>query len=403
MLRWDGSNRKLPGISPPNNRIRLPINVSAMQLSKTHHQIEGLQIWRAIAVILVAALHVVQITGGSGSLNMVRFGNLGMFGVDIFFVISGFILGLTALRAASGDPRFESLNFLARRILRIFPLYWIVILFPLTRWLRSTDVSGISFLNSWFLLPSLTYPRIHLIIGLAWTLIFEMVFYYVMTVFLRITIRHAVRNTVVALVLLVVAGRFLDIRRPGLVIVMNPILLEFVMGAITALGFKRFGRHRKAGVAILVAGLLAVGVVTFYTTTNVAVEQNVLLGADVLPRMWTWGVAAWLLVSGVVFWRPQVRSRLGKMLVAVGNGSYSIYLTSAISTEIVARLMTRIPIEGLRSGPIFLRGGVALACVILTGMVCFWFVETPVTRWLNTRYTSIFRRGVVSTAPVIGV
>jgi exopolysaccharide production protein ExoZ len=381
----------------------LPINVSAMQLSKTHHQIEGLQIWRAIAVILVAVLHVMQITGGSGSLNMVRFGNLGMFGVDIFFVISGFILGLTALRAASGDPRFESLHFIARRILRIFPLYWIVILFPLTRWVRSTDVSGISFLNSWFLLPSLTYPWIHLIVGLAWTLIFEMVFYFVMTVFLRITIRHAVRNTVAALVLLVVAGRFLDIRRPGLVIVMNPILLEFVMGAITALGFQRFGRHRKAGVAILVAGLLAVGLVTFYTTTNVALEQNVLLGADVLPRMGTWGVAAWLLISGVVFWGPQVRSRLGKMLVAVGNGSYSIYLTSAISTEMISRLMAKIPIGFPRSGPIFLRGGVALACVILTGMVCFWFVETPLLRWLNGRYKLIFGRRVVSTAPVIGV
>ncbi|WP_433983017.1 hypothetical protein RBB78_14835 [Tunturiibacter empetritectus] len=62
----------------------MPINFSAMQLSKTHHQIEGLQIWRAIAVILVAALHLMQMMGGSGSLAMVRFGNLGMFGVDIF-------------------------------------------------------------------------------------------------------------------------------------------------------------------------------------------------------------------------------------------------------------------------------------------------------------------------------
>lgn len=326
-----------------------------------------------------------------------------MFGVDIFFVISGFILGLTALRAGSGEPRFESLHFIARRILRILPIYWIVILFPLTRWLRSSEVSGFTFLDFWFLLPGLSYPRVHLIIGLAWTLIFEMFFYYVLTVFLRITIRDAVRNTIAALVLLVVVGEFLGIRRSGLVIVMNPILLEFVMGNITALGFQRFGRQRRTGIAMLVAGVLAAGLVTFYTTTNVALEQNVLVGVDMLPRVGTWGVAAWLLVSGMVFWGPQVRSRLGKMLVEVGNGSYSIYLTSAISTEMISRLMARIPIGFLRSGPLVLREGIALVCVILTGMVCFWFVETPLLRWLNGRYKSIFRRRVAATAPVVRV
>jgi exopolysaccharide production protein ExoZ len=380
----------------------LSINSSAMQLAKTPHQIEGLQIWRAIAVILVATLHLTQTMGGSGSLAMVRFGNLGMFGVDIFFVISGFILGLTALRAASGDPRFESLHFIARRMLRILPIYWIVILFPLTRWLRSGEVSGLTFLDFWLLLPGLSYPRVHLIIGLAWTLIFEMFFYYVLTVFLRITIRDAVRNTIAALVLLVVAGQFLGIRRSGVVIVMNPILLEFVMGNITALGFQRFGRQLKAGVAMLVAGVIAAGLVTFYTTTNVALEQNVLLGAGMLPRVGTWGVAAWLLVSGVVFWGPQVRSRLGKILVAVGNGSYSIYLTSAMSTEMISRLIAWIPIGFLRSGPLVWREGIALVFVILTGMMCFWFVETPLLRWLNGRYKLTIGRRVVP-APVIGV
>src|ERR1700722_4489834 len=164
-------------------------------------------------------------------------------------------------------------------------------------------------------------------------------------------------------------GQFLGIRRPGLVIVMNPILLEFVMGNITALGFQRFGRHRRAGVAMMVAGVVAVG----------------------------------LLICGVVFWGPQVKSRPGKLLIAVGNASYSIYLTSEISTEMISRLMTRIPIEGLRSGPFFLRAGISLVCVILAGMVCFWFVETPLLRWLNSRYKSIFGRRTMPATPAVGV
>jgi exopolysaccharide production protein ExoZ len=264
---------------------------------------------------------------------------LGCSALTSFLSSADLILGLTALRVESGDPGFESLNFIARRILRIFPLYWIVILFPLTRWLRSNDLFGFSFADSWFLLPCLAYPRIRLITGQAWTLIFEMIFYYVMTVFLRLSIRYAVRNTIVALVLLVVAGQFVGFSRPGLLIVMNPILLEFVMGAITALAFHRFGRVRMAGFTMLVAGVLAVGLLTFYVRTNVALLQNVLRGVNLLPRVVSWGIAAWMLVSGVVFWGPHVRSRLSKLLVEVGNGSYSIYLTSAIATEIISRLM----------------------------------------------------------------
>jgi exopolysaccharide production protein ExoZ len=372
-----------------------------MPPSKTH-QLEGLQIGRAIAVSLVAALHVTQISGETGSLDMVRFGNLGMFGVDIFFVISGFILGLTALRARHGEPRFESFNFIARRILRIFPLYWIVILFPLTRWLRSSEVSGFSFVDFWFLLPGLSFPGAKVIIGLAWTLIFELVFYYVMAMFLLLTVRDAVRNTAATLVLLVVAGQFLGIRRPVLVIVMNPIMLEFVMGNITALALNRFGRHRRGGIVMVAAGVIATALLTFYVRTNVGLEQNVLIGSNMLPRVATWGIAAWLLVGGVVFWRPQVKSRLGRLLVEVGNGSYSIYLTSPVSTEMVSRVMKRIPI-GFMSGHIFFREGAIFVGVILTGMVCYWLVEAPLSRWLNTMYRLVFSPPPVPTTHVIGV
>ena len=154
---------------------------------------------------------------------------------------------------------------------------------------------------------------------------------------------------------------------------------------------------------MLVAGVVATGLVSFYVRTNVALEQNVLLGVDMIPRVRTWGVAAWLLVSGVVFWGPQVRSRLGKALIAVGNGSYSICLTSAVSTEMISRLIARIPIEGLRNGPFPVRAGTVFVFVIVTGMVCFWFVETPLLKWLNSRYTSISRRRLAPATPVVEV
>jgi exopolysaccharide production protein ExoZ len=358
------------------------------------NQIEGLQICRAIAVLLVGWLHVDQVTRPlqAFTLNVVRAGNVGMFGVDIFFVISGFILGSTALRAASGMPRVEAYDFIARRILRIFPIYWIVILFPLFRELRLHKLTGLKFLDYWLLLPGFSYPRTQLIIGLAWTLIFEMVFYCVMAIFMRFTLRYAVRNTIAALVVLVAAGVIVDIRRPMLNILMNPILLEFVLGGLSALAFQRFGQRRAAGIGILIAGLTTIGAVTIHTTYNVALEQNVLAGLGILPRVGTWGIGAWLLVSGVVFWGPQVRSRAGKVLVAVGNGSYSIYLTSAISIELITRIMWKVSTKPVTEGAILLREAVAVLCLVMIGMVFYWLVERPVGKRLNATYSSIFRQ-----------
>jgi exopolysaccharide production protein ExoZ len=356
-------------------------------------QIKGLQILRAVAVLLVTAGHVGQMTmsGPTVRVNLIRASNLSMFGVDIFFAISGFILGSTALRAASGNSRVEAYDFIARRIIRIFPIYWIVILFPLSRALRQHTLTGYKLFDYWFLLPGLSYPATPLIIGLAWTLIFEMVFYYIMTAFMRFTLRHAVRNTILALLLVVTVGALVDIRRPVLIVLMNPILLEFALGGLSALAFRRFGTSRKLGVGLLIAGLIGTAVLTVRVTYNVAIEQYVLTGRDVLLRAATWGIAAWLLVSGVVFWEPQVTSGIGKILVAIGNGSYSIYLTSAVSIEMITRFLAMTPIGRLMAEATTLWGIIALGCVVLLGMAFYWFIERPIGKYLNSLYNSTLR------------
>jgi exopolysaccharide production protein ExoZ len=328
-------------------------------------------------------------TGDDGEPGAV--GNLGMFGVDIFFVISGFILGSTALRAAQGDPRVEAYDFMARRILRIFPIYWIVILFPLFRKIRLHDLTGFQFLDYWFLLPGVSSLEPQLILGLAWTLIFELVFYSVMALFMRFNLRHAVRNTIVALLILVVAGEIFGIRRPVLIIAWNPILLEFVLGVVTAIAFQKLGRHQAAGVGILAGGLIATGVLAVRTTYNVALAQNVLTGHGVSPRVATWGIAAWLLVSGVVFWGPQVKSGLGKVLVAIGDGSYSIYLTSAVSVEMIARLLAHVPPEQVTEGSILLREVVSVSAVSIAGMIFYWLIERPLGKRLHDGYRSMLK------------
>ena len=83
---------------------------------------------RGIAILLVTAYHFISQaselvdSNGLASRLLSRFGRLGMHGVDLFFVLSGFLITRILLESKSGPGYFR--NFYARRTLRIFPLYY---------------------------------------------------------------------------------------------------------------------------------------------------------------------------------------------------------------------------------------------------------------------------------------
>jgi len=87
----------------------------------------GLDGVRGVAILLVMAVHFV---GGATPHNLaeriaVKAGSFGVLGVDLFFVLSGFLITGLLLDAKGGPSYFR--NFYARRTLRIFPLYYMVL------------------------------------------------------------------------------------------------------------------------------------------------------------------------------------------------------------------------------------------------------------------------------------
>src|SRR5260370_34447874 len=83
-------------------------------------QIDGLQILRAVAVLLVAWLHAGQILG---DWRVVELPHFAAFGIDIFFVISGFIMSSILLRTRRAPGVHAAWAFMKRRLIRIFPIY----------------------------------------------------------------------------------------------------------------------------------------------------------------------------------------------------------------------------------------------------------------------------------------
>lgn len=351
---------------------------TSLPLPGPMQQIDGLQILRSVAVVLVAWLHAGQEVGQS------RLPHFWAFGIDIFFIISGFIISSVVLRTKEKAGPRAMWRFLKRRLIRIFPIYWFFCILASARLIHGHGFSLATFFPGYFLLPNL-YPQHPLVVAFSWTMIFEMFFYYSLAAALLVTVKHAVPLVIAVFAVLVVVGHFVGIQRPTWIIVANPMVLEFVIGAVLALIFIRFGQQKRLGIAMVALGAAGALYLRAHPLQGGALGIDVVLvSVQMMRRVLTWGMAAALLVGGVIFWSPSTHSPVSKLAVILGNASYSTYLASALLIELAVRLMTK-PGEYLSLQRLALTQTLVVVFVMFGGWVCYQFVEWPMLRWLRTK------------------
>ena len=352
--------------------------------SRNVRKLDGIQMLRAFAVASVAWLHAGQMV------ESLRHGtplpDLGISGVDLFFVISGFILCLLTLRdkeeIAGGRASWK---FLQRRIARIFPIYWIFSAPEIVHYSHHGWQTAKAYLPGLFLLPSYSYPEPKVLANFGWTLVFEMFFYLVLAAVLLFTVRRAPQILICLLVLFVVAGEFIGIRHPLLIVVCNPMILEFAFGGVVALLYAKFGGgHRRVGCALVTLGGAGAVLLSIMHCRWIApFPYQIFRDENVLARALTWGVSCALVVAGVVVWGPSLRSIFGKAAVVLGNASYSTYLLSGLALPLLNSLFTAVALRHVTVN-IWI-GGVLQASVVLgvlmVGVVFYQLVERPLIRW----------------------
>jgi exopolysaccharide production protein ExoZ len=281
--------------------------------------LRNIQALRAIAAYLVVMSHAAGLLKVAGL--GVRPIDIGAAGVDIFFVISGFIMVHT-----TRDRAVTPQSFMRNRIVRIVPLYWLVtfavfagaVVMP--RMFNSTTGDIAELLKSLFFIPYLKgSANIQPVVYVGWTLNYEMFFYAIFALSLffaqrRITIVIGALALLVALRPLAgsVVARFYT----------DPILLEFAAGMLLARNYDRL--PAKGGAAVLALGVAALLSVPW------VFPQLILWGPGAgeqgwIHRAWIYGIPAILIVGGALMLERQGRST-GRLLL-LGNASYSIYLT----------------------------------------------------------------------------
>lgn len=363
-------------------------------------KLNAVQGLRAIAVLLVVWTHSIVAASYYSNPKQGVFFHLqgfGACGLDIFFVISGFIVSLVAVRRAQ-QSRNSARTFLSRRITRIFPLYWILTLvIVLEAQLGSHPIlwHRVPWFPTLLLLPGWHYPVPPLILSLGWSLLFEIYFYLVLTAWVRWTPQHVVRNTVLFLVAMVAVGAVFGMHRPLLVIWSSPVALEFVLGCLIGQVYIRSHANahrifRNLGPWIAAVGAMALIVTIFIGYGTSSQASSILAGLDGWLRLGVWGVPSALLVLGGILWNPVMLSAPARVLIFLGDASYSIYLCTNPARSMVEHFWRYFGRWGGDVGVLLC----LLACIGI-GIICYLAVERPLMRFFHNWYKQIPFQSVV--------
>nr|WP_084435225.1 acyltransferase [Sinorhizobium saheli] len=312
--------------------------------------IRAIQYLRAAAALAVVIFHAAEKTGHDFT--------IGAAGVDVFFVISGFIM-----RVINDRRPVTPAKFIADRLRRIVPIYWfstaVMIAGALAGLFPNLVLTLDHVLASLVFIPvrSPSSGEIWPVLVQGWTLNFEMLFYAVFAASLLLPRHWRVPAITGLFVALVTVGLVARSENALWLTYTRPIILEFVAGMILG----EFWLRGKVPGAAISSSLIACSLCGF-----------ALIGGLHLPfDERSTGPLAVLLVLGALSLEASGRVPMLNMPVLLGDASYSIYLWHALAISVVAKA----------GGMLGVPAGISLLMAIVSGTIAgiavYVFLERP--------------------------
>lgn len=353
------------------------------RMAGARDKLDFLQVFRAIAASIVALAHIAkEVTRHAAWSNsaILPWFNSMIFGVDIFFVISGFIMVYTTRNAVGG--LLDSRAFFLRRLVRIVPVYWLyTTLFVLILFVSPSNIShnttSLGHVIASYLFIPVPLPgtdHVEPVFALGWTLNFEMFFYVVFSLLLFLPRQKLMPRLCGLFLVLVFVGIWIPQQLPALWYWTRSSILEFLFGAIIA---SLFLQRKEIPVWACFALVLVGGALWQVNFALFPNDAGVLTWRGIL-----WGIPAALLVGGVALCPPArnfcASARWLRPVVVVGDSSYSLYLVHMFAV----RIMTFLVPVGVLGGayPVVFMATALLAAIVAAYLSYIWF-ERPVHEW----------------------
>lgn len=318
-------------------------------------RLHALQYLRAVAALAVVYSHsVIQVEGYEKYL-----GHAGSFGVDIFFVISGFIMIYIA------KPTNTFGKFIVNRARRVIPLYWfftllmgaILLLLPsvfkATQFDATVLLLSLGFIPHWSMVNTTeAWP----IVAPGWSLNFEMYFYFVFALSLFFAEKYRIAFiTLVISAVFIVAHFFNDGQSAVAHFFSKSMVFEFVLGMLLALAWKR-GFRLPSSISWI---LLILATIMLFLKLPV-------------PRILEFGVPSLFIVMACLF----VNIKEWRFGILLGDASYALYLSHIFTLGVLRKVLPPLLGEGPMAAYLF----VLISIIVCT--VASLFIHKYVDNWL---------------------
>lgn len=333
-------------------------------------RIVSIQILRGIAATLVVGFHLYSAAKVEGTdPGLFAFFAGGEIGVDIFFVISGFIIYYISVNR----PGITRSDFLRSRFWRILPPYWAILsLYVLSAVAlavllgdQSKLPTGFSLMVSYLLLP---YPDQVIII--AWTLCLEVLFYLI---FALTYFKGGVARLIAAMILWVIASQIfshlITDKPTWLLIPLHTAVLEFLFGIVIAILYGKAGQKLPLHIPVFLLGFASV---LFYLVSPEAHSGN--LGREIAA-----GIPSALLVYGALGFSLKGM----KILETWGNSSYILYLLHLVYFSVAGKaveILARQNVYASQAGMLAL-----MASIVVISYASTVYLERPYQKWYHNR------------------
>lgn len=347
------------------------------------NRLDSLQALRAIAAAMVVFTHAILTYK-----EKVEWVNIGYdfgsdIGVKIFFCISGFIIFKSTINLV---PSFAStINFSVRRLIRIVPIYWIAtLIYALKLTLTGEAPTQQELLFSLFFIPYVNdMGLVQPVLGLGWTLNYEMFFYFT----LAIAILLPIRSRAFLVTLFFVSFWLLlnqqthtpdhpqDAYTFGHQLLATPYLLFFLFGLIIGQLDQWLQKSPFKVMDTKTIPFLVLSVMAFVLLKNfVDLKGGLLL---VMELLLAGSLVALCAIS--VTHVSNEDSKLRRAIILAGDGSYSTYLFHGFVLGPSARI---IKLLGIEISPFLFAFMMVIICT-LVGTQIFKWVERPLLKKMN--------------------
>ncbi|MHC9235139.1 acyltransferase family protein [Pseudooceanicola sp. 502str34] len=309
---------------------------------------------------------------------------IGVAGVTLFFVLSGFIMVVT-----TGHGRFNPGAFMTRRILRVVPLYYVMSILAAVLALALPSAFKGTVFDIGHLVKSLLFipaerpgsDEIVPVLKLGWTLNFEMYFYLIFAGFAWLDARQRALAVTLFFGASVVIGALTHFESPVLEFYTRRDTLAFVAGVwIGILHINdRLSNWEPLALAGLVAGVVLVMV-------NIYLVDVPLI--DLVSSVTLFCACAVLLLAGRV---NRYADRVPRWFLLSGDASYSIYLAHIFAIGAVY-----FALSGL---PYLVQIVVAFTAGTAAGFFVYFAIERPLTRAAQRAVLRPRRRAAAHVSP----